>query len=185
MRRLTKLILYVALSSIPFHAKVVAQTYYSMRFSETNMRTGNTTTHPVLAVYWQRGTPFEVLSVLYPERVYTEDVEAESQRFEGKTPSWYRVCDFEGQTGWIKSNQLGATSTVMVLGTSDILEVPMFAEIDDVAPIALLPKYLVMRRIDCRDGWCMVRFNDATHGHLEGWVARVHLWGDVGFEASH
>ncbi len=152
-----------------------AQTFYSMNFSETNMRTGNSTTHPILAVYGQRGTPFEILSVLYPDKVYQQEGDDDT-RFSNAKPSWYRVRDFEGQTGWIKSNQLGSKPTLIVV---NIKQAMMYAEANHHHPIALLPKHLVVQRIECIIGWCHIGFNDPKHGKLDGWVARDYLWGDM------
>ena len=154
---------------------VQAQTFYSMNFSETNMRTGNSTTHPVLAVYGQRGTPFEILSILYPDKAYKEGVD-EQTRLKNFTPSWYRVRDFEGQTGWIKSNQLGRKKTLIIANAE---QATMYAEANHHEAIALLPKNLVVSRIQCQIGWCQIRFNDAEYGELEGWVSQDYLWGDM------
>ena len=181
------------------------------------MRTGNSKTHPVLAVYGQRGTPFEILSVLYPANVYgtvakrkkeavqkirnrhktrnkkagqepskdqaaqdLAEIEAVKKTrdsdFQEFTPSWYRVRDFEGQTGWIKSNQLGAQRTLIVVG---IKQATMYAQANHHRPIALLPERLVVRKKDCIVGWCHIAFTDSQYGKLEGWVSREYLWGNM------
>ena len=154
---------------------VWAQTFYSMNFSETNMRTGNSTTHPILAVYGQRGTPFEILSVLYPDKAYRKEGD-DATRFHNVRPSWYRVRDFEGQTGWIKSNQLGRKRTLIVVNTEQAM---MYAEANRYQAVALLPKYLVVQQLRCERDWCLIAFRDAQHGELEGWVSRDYLWGNM------
>ena len=154
---------------------VSAQTFYSMNFSETNMRTGNSTAHPILAVYGQRGTPFEILSVLYPDAAYRREGN-DRARFAGIQPSWYRVRDFEGQTGWIKSNQLGRKRALMIVNTE---QATMYGEASHEQAIALLPKHLVVYPLRCTTGWCHVRFRDVTHGEIAGWVSRDYLWGNT------
>ena len=194
-----------------------AQTFYGMNFSETNMRTGNSKNHPILAVYGQRGTPFEILSVLYPDMAYSKvaarkraavkeiiakhkarnkqagqepnekqaakdraEIEAAKKTqdidFQEFAPSWYRVRDFEGQTGWIKSNQLGSKRTLIVVG---IKQVTMYAKANHHRPIALLPERLVVRKKNCVVGWCNIAFTDPQYGKLEGWVSREYLWGNM------
>ena len=132
-------------------------------------------THPILAVYGQRGTPFEILSVLYPDKAYLKEGD-DKTRFKDVQPSWYRVRDFEGQTGWIKSNQLGNKRTVIVVNTE---QATMYAEANHHEAVALLPKHLVLQQVRCEVGWCLIRFRDTDYGELEGWVSRDYLWGNM------
>lgn len=146
------------------------ETFYSLRYGETFMRSGNSKKHPVVSVYKMKGLPFQILDVLY----HKEEPEKGTVK---KTAAWYRVRDFEGQTGWVHYTQLSPRPTVMVLPGKDVLEVPLYAKINAEKPMAFIPRYLVMQRIRCDESWCLLRYEDEEYGILEGYIDQAFLWG--------
>ena len=84
-------------------------------------------------------------------------------------PSWRRIQDPDGASGWVMVNLLSDQRTAIVTGG----ESAMRAAPEPAARITWRAQSGVVGRIShCADGWC--RFN--VHGR-EGYIETAHLWG--------
>ena len=142
--------------------------YRSQAYNETTLRTGNSNKHKVIAKFYHRGIPFKILFVPKSNKVNPREI-------------WYRVQDFEGQTGWIRSDQLRDTPTALVINETDSTR-PLYKRLEhgekQATPLALLPHHYVVRLLACDSTWCHIETETAQFGKLEGYMARAHLWGD-------
>ena len=112
------------------------------------MRSGPGRQYPAIWVYRRLGMPLEIV---------------------GKFDDWRKVRDFQGDTGWILSNQLRGQRAVMVT----LPEVGLYEEPDtNSIKIARLGREVVARVKRCDIEWCRVLI-----GKHDGWTRRGGLWG--------
>ncbi len=137
-----------AKSKIPATSSSFKPYFLSLRFNETYMRSGPGRQYPAIWVYRRLGMPIEIV---------------------GKFDDWRKVRDFQGDTGWILSNQLRSQRAVMVT----LPEVGLYEEPDtNSAKIARLGREVVARVKRCDVEWCRVLI-----GKHDGWTRRGGLWG--------
>ncbi len=122
--------------------------FLSLRFNETYMRSGPGRQYPALWVYRRLGMPVQII---------------------GHFDDWRKVRDFQGDVGWMLSNQLQRRRAVIVL----LPEVGLYKEPDTSSvKIARLGKEVVARVQRCNYEWCRLLV-----GRHEGWTRRGGLWG--------
>ena len=122
--------------------------FLSLRFNETYMRSGPGRQYPALWVYRRLGLPIEII---------------------GHFDDWRKVRDFQGDIGWMLSNQLQRRRAVIVL----LPEVGLYKDPDTSSvKIARLGKEVVARVQRCDSEWCRL-----VVGRHEGWTRRGGLWG--------
>ena len=135
-------------SSISTSASTFKPYFLSLRFNETYMRSGPGRQYPAIWVYRRLGMPLEIV---------------------GRFDDWRKVRDFQGDTGWILSNQLRGQRAVMVT----LPEVGLYEEPDtNSIKIARLGREVVARVKRCDIEWCRVLI-----GKHDGWTRRGGLWG--------
>ena len=122
--------------------------FLSLRFNETYMRSGPGRQYPALWVYRRLGMPIEII---------------------GHFDDWRKVRDFQGDIGWMLSNQLQRRRAVIVL----LPEVGLYKDPDTSSvKIARLGKDVVARVQRCDHEWCRLLID-----RHEGWTRRGGLWG--------
>lgn len=113
------------------------------------MRTGPGKNYPATWLYQRSDLPIKVLEVY---------------------PSWRRVQDPDGATGWMLVNLLSDTRTALVTGAEPR---PMHREPDASSRIAYRAQPGVVGRISkCEGGWCLLDV-----GGRRGYIRTAHFWG--------
>lgn len=137
-----------ALSLVVFAAGVQAKEMVSVDRSEVNMRSGNSTKHPIL---WAltKGYPLEVT------------------RRQG---NWLQVRDFENDSGWVYRPMTGKKAHVIV--KSRVVNVRS-APSTGSRVLGKAEYGEVLRTLENRDKWVKVQRDSGT----KGWVSRGLVWG--------
>lgn len=113
------------------------------------MRTGPGRTYPATWLYLRPDLPIRVLEVY---------------------PSWRRVQDPDGATGWMLVNLLSDTRTALVTGDEPR---PMHKEPDTSSPIAYRAAPGVVGRLaKCEGEWCLLDVRGKR-----GFIRKAHFWG--------
>jgi SH3-like domain-containing protein len=123
--------------------------YASIGAGEARMRTGPGRNYPVEWLYLRAGLPVKVIETY---------------------PSWRKIEDPDGTTGWMQANLLTDTRTAVVRGggIQILREQPQPG-----AKVAWRVEPKVIGRISrCENGWC--RFD--VRGRA-GFIEVAHLWG--------
>jgi SH3-like domain-containing protein len=121
----------------------------SISAGEAMMRTGPGRNFPAQWLYRRADLPIRVVEVY---------------------PSWRKVQDPDGTTGWMLVNLLSDTRTAIVRGSEAR---PLRREPSRSAPVAYLaPPGVVGRISKCGPEWCRI---DVT-GHA-GFIETAHIWG--------
>jgi SH3-like domain-containing protein len=127
----------------------------SISASEAMMRTGPAKTYPAKWLYRRADLPIKVLEVY---------------------PSWRKVQDPDGETGWMLVNLLSDTRTGIVRGKEAR---PMHEAPNTGSPVRFLAQPGVVGRLNnCAGEWC-----EFEVGGRRGHISKSHLWGvDAGEE---
>jgi len=139
--------------------------FSSIKSSEVNVRRGPNTRYPIEWVYKKKGEPVEVIA-----------------QFE----HWYRIKDFNGDEGWVKSAMITKKRRgVIAVNTQDKskkdtarLYAKLYDEPNTSSPI--LANIEHSKRVDiiqCNKQWCQIKITD-----LSGWIEKSYLWGVYGNE---
>ena len=121
----------------------------SISASEALMRTGPGKTYPAKWLYRRADLPIKVLEVY---------------------PSWRKVQDPAGETGWMLVNLLSDTRTGLVTGTEPR---PMHEEPNTSSRILFVAQPGVVGRLsECSGDWCAFDV-----GGRRGYISREHFWG--------
>lgn len=127
----------------------------SISAGEAMMRTGPGKNYPATWLYRRPDLPIRVLEVY---------------------PSWRKVEDPSGATGWMLVNLLSDTRTAIVTGGEPR---PMHAARDAGAPVRFRAQPGVVGSIsECASGWCRLDVSGKS-----GFIRTGHLWG-VGAEET-
>jgi SH3-like domain-containing protein len=121
----------------------------SIAASEALMRTGPAKTYPAKWLYRRADLPIKVLEVY---------------------PSWRKVQDPDGETGWMLVNLLSDTRTAIVRGDQP-------RPIHETATAGARVRYLaqpgvVGRLAACSGDWCEIEV-----GGRRGHILKSHIWG--------
>jgi SH3-like domain-containing protein len=121
----------------------------SISASEAMMRTGPGKNYPAKWLYRRADLPIKVLQV---------------------QPSWRKVQDPDGETGWMLVNLLSDTRTAIVRGEDAR---PMHAEPNAGAPVRYRAQPGVVGRLaGCSGDWCEMEV-----GGRRGHIQKAHIWG--------
>ena len=127
----------------------------SISASEALMRTGPAKTYPAKWLYRRADLPIKVLEVY---------------------PSWRKVQDPDGETGWMLVNLLSDTRTGIVRGDEAR---PLHETANAGSPVRYLAQPGVVGRLNtCSGEWC-----EFEVGGRRGHIMKGHIWGvDAGEE---
>jgi SH3-like domain-containing protein len=121
----------------------------SISASEALMRTGPAKTYPAKWLYRRADLPIKVLEVY---------------------PSWRKVQDPDGETGWMLVNLLSDTRTGIVRGDEPR---PLHEAANAGSPVRFLAQPGVVGRLNtCSGDWC-----EFEVGGRRGHIMKGHLWG--------
>jgi len=121
----------------------------SIAASEAMMRTGPGKNYPAKWLYRRADLPIKVLQV---------------------QPSWRKVQDPDGETGWMLVNLLSATRTGLVRGDGPR---PIHVEPNAASQVRYRAQPGVVGRLaGCEGDWC-----EFEVGARRGYIQKAHLWG--------
>jgi SH3-like domain-containing protein len=121
----------------------------SISASEALMRTGPAKTYPAKWLYRRADLPIKVLEVY---------------------PSWRKVQDPDGETGWMLVNLLSDTRTGIVRGSEPR---PLHEAANAGSPVRYLAQPGVVGRLNtCSGEWC-----EFEVGGRRGHILKGHIWG--------
>jgi SH3-like domain-containing protein len=121
----------------------------SIHAGKAMMRTGPGRNYPATWLYLRADLPVQVIETY---------------------PSWRKVKDPAGETGWMLQNLLSDQRTALVTGNEAR---PMHEAAKADSPVRFRAEPGVVGRISrCGDGWC--RFDV---GGREGYIRTDHIWG--------
>ena len=121
----------------------------SISASEALMRTGPAKTYPAKWLYRRADLPIKVLEVY---------------------PSWRKVQDPDGETGWMLVNLLSDTRTGIVRGEEPR---PLHEAANAGSPVRYLAQPGVVGRLNtCSGDWC-----EFEVGGRRGHIMKGHIWG--------
>lgn len=121
----------------------------SISASEALMRTGPAKTYPAKWLYRRGDLPIKVLEIY---------------------PSWRKIQDPDGETGWMLVNLLSDTRTGLVRGNEPQ---PMHEEPSSASPVRYLAQPGVVGRLNsCSGDWCQFEV-----GGRRGHISKASLWG--------
>lgn len=121
----------------------------SISAGEALMRAGPGRSYPAKWLYRRADLPIKILEVY---------------------PSWRRVQDHEGATGWMLVNLLSDTRTALVTGNEPR---PLHVSPDAGAPVRYRAAPGVVGRLSrCDNGWCQLDV-----GGRQGFISVEHLYG--------
>lgn len=121
----------------------------SISASEALMRTGPAKTYPAKWLYRRADLPIKVLEVY---------------------PSWRKVQDPDGETGWMLVNLLSDTRTGIVRGDAPR---PLHEAASADSPVRYLAQPGVVGRLNtCSGDWC-----EFEVGGRRGHIMKGHIWG--------
>ncbi|MCT4634933.1 MAG: SH3 domain-containing protein [Rickettsiales bacterium] len=130
--------------------------YASIKSSEVNVRKGPNTRYPIEWVFKKKGEPVEVIA-----------------QFE----HWYKIKDFSGDEGWVKSAMLTKKRrgiiSIKFKKDNPNLYVLLYDKPD--ASSQVIAKIAHSKRVDvtkCNKNWCQIKIVN-----LSGWVEKSQLWG--------
>ena len=121
----------------------------SISASEAMMRTGPGKTYPAKWLYRRADLPIKVLEVY---------------------PSWRKVQDPDGETGWMLVNLLSDQRTAIVRGNEPR---PMHEAANGSSPVRFRAQPGVVGRLNgCAGDWCELEV-----GGRRGHIQKAHIWG--------
>jgi SH3-like domain-containing protein len=121
----------------------------SITASDALMRSGPAQTYPAVWRYVRRGLPMRVVETY---------------------PSWRKLQDPDGATGWMMVRLLSDARTALVTGAEPR---PMHERADAGTRVRYLAEPGVVGRLEgCSGGWC-----DLDVGGRRGFIRAEHIWG--------
>jgi len=121
----------------------------SLKFNETNARSGPSRDNKILWTYHQKGLPVQIIT---------------------ETKEWRMICDPDGGIAWVAKSLLSPRRSVIVTGTQAW---PLRAKPQDDGRIKTHVRARALATLDkCQDDYCRI-----TVGRESGWVEENLLWG--------
>lgn len=160
MRRLIFTILTLlccdASAVAPSFTENFASYYASIKSSEVNVRKGPNARYPIEWVFKKKGEPVEVIA-----------------QFE----HWYKIKDFSGDEGWVKSTMLTKKRRGVINVKINNDSPSLYALLYDKADVSsqVIAKISHSKRVDitkCNKNWCQIKIVN-----LSGWIEKFQLWG--------
>jgi SH3-like domain-containing protein len=136
--------------------------YASIKSSEVNVRKGPNTRYPIEWVFKKKGEPVEVIA-----------------QFE----HWYRIKDFNGDEGWVKSTMLtkkrrGVINIKLKKDKPSDSYALLYSKPNSSSQV--VAKIEHSKRVDitqCNKTWCQIKIVN-----LSGWIEKFQLWGSYAKE---
>jgi SH3-like domain-containing protein len=120
--------------------------YVTLKFDKVNARSGPGDDYPARWVYLVRGLPVQIVA---------------------ETAEWRKVCDPEGESGWVHRRTTDGYRGVIRMAAGPLL---LKARPDAGAPAVAILQSRAMAPLDrCKDGWCRIKGS--------GWAPESALWG--------
>lgn len=131
-----------------FFSSVYAADYLTVTADNASIKTGPGKNHPTSMELFQ-GYPLKIVS---------------------KEGEWYKVSDFEGDTGWVHQGIVKKCDTVIVISEKSV---NMRSEPSTTAPVvADVERGVVMTKLATKDKWTQVRHAGGT----TGWIFNTLVW---------
>lgn len=124
--------------------------FVSLKYPKVNVRRGPDYSYAVDWQYLRQGLPVMVVA---------------------EHKDWRKICDVEGETGWIHLSQLSGSRRVLVLVDGVSMRMRGLAT---SRPVAVVRKYAVLELRRCSGQWCLLRYDSLT-----GWMPRSYIWGTM------
>ena len=123
--------------------------FLSLKKSKVNVRHGPNLDSPIKYIYKKVNLPVKQID---------------------KKENFRRIIDLKNNSGWIHVSQLKKSNSVITTKDKVLFKKPTsFAK-----PIALLKKGRLLILEKCYDKWCFTKT-----GTYQGWVDKLHLWGNI------
>jgi len=148
MKKLLKQILVIFVSGLFFSASALAAGFLSVTTDNANVRTGPGTNYPVTMGLFQ-GYPLQIL------------------KQEGE---WYKITDFEGDSGWIHDS-IVKTSDSVIVNAKQSVNMRSGPSTKD-AIVADVERGVVLKKIETNGKWIKVQHSSGT----VGWIYAQLLW---------
>mgnify|MGYP006331338707 CR=1 FL=1 len=129
-------------------SSVNAADYLTVTADNASIKTGPGKNHPTSMELFQ-GYPLKVVS---------------------KEGEWYKVSDFEEDTGWVHQSQVKKGDTVIVISTKSVNMRAEPATTSNV--VADVERGVVLVKLNKKDQWTQVRHSSGT----TGWIFNTLLW---------
>jgi SH3-like domain-containing protein len=154
-----KAISFILLLSAANYAS--AASFGVIKSNEVNLRKGPGQEYPVVAKFVHRGIPVKILN---------------------KLDNWYLINDFDGETGWIKSNLVSTKYRNGLIRdkAAPLCRLPVSGDAQ-CNEVAYIQHNVIFKLISCNSHWCRVRINKK----LSGWMRKKYIWGIDKTEKYH
>lgn len=158
MYKIIFFILFSANITLAAHFTENFESYYaSIKSSEVNVRKGPHTRYPIEWVYTRKGEPVEVIA-----------------QFE----HWYRIKDFNGEEGWVKSVMITSKKRTAIIAPKEKNKITKsYAKLysepkNSTKVIANIESSKRVDLLKCTKDWCQIKV-----ANVVGWLEKTNLWG--------
>lgn len=148
MKKQLKRLLILGFAGLFFSSSALAADYKSVTTDNANVRTGPGTNYPASMELF-KGYPLKVLK---------------------KQGEWYKISDFENDSGWIHNSIVKKCDTVIVTAQKSSNMRSGASTKDSV--VADVERGVVLKKIEEKGKWVKVRHSSGT----TGWVYKPLLW---------
>ncbi len=147
IRNCCKALMVLALPLV-FSVTVQAAEFVSVKKDQVNVRTGPGTNNPVYMELFQ-GYPLKVVE---------------------KKGEWYKISDYENDTGWIHTSLIEKGNTVIVNAKSkvNLRSGPSTKN----AVVANIERGVILEKLTSKGNWVNIRHSSGT----EGWIYNTLIW---------
>lgn len=121
----------------------------SLKYDETNIRSGPNKKFPIKYKYKIKSIPVIVL---------------------GKYDNWYKIKDKDNNIGWVNNHLLSKSRSVITLNEKNF--VYKDKKIEKSYPIMKIDKNIVLKLIACNKQLCKIRIKEK-----DGWIKKEDIWG--------
>lgn len=146
-KRITR-VLFIGFVGVLFSSAALAAEYLSVTTDNANVRTGPGTNYPASMELF-KGYPLQVLK---------------------KEGEWYKIADFEKDSGWIHESIVKKCDSVIV-NAKKSLNMRAGATTKD-AVVADVERGVVLTKIETKGKWTKVKHSSGT----TGWIYNPLLW---------
>ena len=123
-------------------------TFYSLKYDETNVRSGPGINYPIKWIFQGNNIPIEIIT---------------------KFNHWYKIHDIQGDTGWIHSTLISSSRKFIVQNNNSIL----YRKPGQNAIAQYKLENNVRGKImSCLRNWCEINIDG-----IYGWIEKTNIWG--------
>ncbi|MDR2007613.1 MAG: SH3 domain-containing protein [Alphaproteobacteria bacterium] len=140
--------------------KIVEQktpTFVSLKFAQTNLRTGPSTDYPIIYTYNQPQMPLKIMD---------------------SHEDWYQIMDIYGQKGWLYKNLVNTQRFAIVVAKSNI-----YLNTGKNKILAIIGEFNIVKILSCDTqlNLCKIEFSAGNNNApFVGYINQDNLWGDTG-----